>query len=302
MGIILFLFFAVITALLLTKAYDGHLNKWRTTKLFAPVAVLVSGLLISVTQPYKFERVDAGCIGIIVKNFGVRTGVQQTKKTTGLVLINNWTEKLVEIPTFLQQIAYDKQSVTCKGGLPLDIHPTMSMQIKESAADDMYVNLRKPVDVIIQEWLMNAIVGSINDVANRWVVENIFDNKEKFEAEIVIEVNKRTSKWFTISNLRTGIAPPTVLVNSIAAKSQAIQAVQVAENQKLTAIAEGETKIAIARADSARLVIAAAGEAEAVRRKQLTLTPLYIDFMKIEKWDGALPYYSGAGSPIINMK
>ena len=33
----------------------------------------------------------------------------------------------------------------------------------------------------------------------------------------------------------------------------------------------------------------AAGRAEAIRKEQLALTPLYIDYIKIQKWSGQVP-------------
>lgn len=111
------------------------------------------------------------------------------------------------------------------------------------------------------------------------------------------------SKWFIISQLRTNIIPPPALQQSIEAKTKAIQEVQVAENQKLVAIAEGERKIAQAKADSAAVVIQAAGEAEAISRKQVSLTPTYVEYLKVNKWNGELPQVqTGSGSGfMLNM-
>jgi hypothetical protein len=68
----------------------------------------------------------------------------------------------------------------------------------------------------------------------------------------------------------------------------------------IIAIAEAERKIAEARGDSASAVIQAAGEAEAIRRKQLSLTPTYIEFIKAQKWDGKFPTtLAGSGANFL---
>jgi hypothetical protein len=36
-------------------------------------------------------------------------------------------------------------------------------------------------------------------------------------------------------------------------------------------------------------VIQAAGRAEAIKKEQLSLTPLYIEYIKIQKWSGQVP-------------
>ena len=48
-------------------------------------------------------------------------------------------------------------------------------------------------------------------------------------------------------------------------------------------------KIAIARGDSAQAVIAASGRAEAIRKEQMQLTSMYIDYLKVTRWDGKNP-------------
>ena len=54
-------------------------------------------------------------------------------------------------------------------------------------------------------------------------------------------------------------------------------------------VAQRDDGEAEARGDSAQAVIQAAGRAEAIRREQLSLTPLYIDYIKIQKWSGQVP-------------
>ena len=100
--------------------------------------------------------------------------------------------------------------------------------------------------------------------------------------------------------MRTNIVPPNEISESIVAKTRAIQEVQVAENQRQVAIAEAERKIAQARGDSAKAVIEAAGRAEAIKKEQLSLTPLYIEYIKIQKWTGEVPTtIAGNGSGFL---
>jgi len=172
-----------------------------------------------------------------------------------------------------------------------------------NAVGDMFVNLRLPIKDVEQGWLMTAIVGSVNDVANKWNVDSIFNNREQFESAIIQECNKRVSKWFTISQLRTNITPPEELQKSIVDKTKAIQEVQVAENQKKVAEAEAARKIAVAKGDSAQMVINARGEAEAFKIKQQQLTPLYVEYLKIQKWNGQLPTtVLGQNGTMVNLK
>jgi len=52
------------------------------------------------------------------------------------------------------------------------------------------------------------------------------------------------------------------------------------------------------------MVIEASGEAESIKRKQLTLSPLYIEYVKIQQWDGKTPttVLGNNASTIISVK
>lgn len=302
-----FLVLAVIILIISLKTSYSKLDEsgdmWVEQGLFwkcliLPVVILIFGAV----NPYRVERVDAGHVGIKVNLTGDNRGVAKFEYKTGWVVLNSWFSKLYEFPTYQQHIDYDEQTVITKGGFSATIKPSFNYSLKPGDVGDMFQNLRLSVKEIEQQWLRTAIVGTVNDVANKWTVDSIFNSREQFEADIVNEANKRVSKWFTVSQLRTNIVPPEAIRKSIEAKTQAIQEVQVAENQKLVAQAEAQRKIAEAKGDSAQVVIAASGEAESIRRRQIVLTPEYIEFLKVTKWDGKLPtVQTGNGGILMNL-
>jgi len=301
----IFIVFLITTVAILFMSRGKYDLKTQKAKwLTRPLLILIIGIIISAVNPFSLERVDAGHLGLKVNLTGDARGVSDYTYKTGWVVFNNWTEKLYEFPTFQQHIDYNPQTVITKGGFSAEIKPSFNYALVPATVGDMFQNLRLPIREVEQGWLKTAIVGSVNDVANKWAVDSIFNHRELFESSIVLECNKRISKWFTVSQLRTNITPPPALQSAIEAKTKALQDVQVAENQKQVAIADALRKIAIARGDSAQLVIQAAGEAEAMRKKQLTLTPLYIEYLKIQQWDGKNPttVLGNGASTIISVK
>lgn len=283
-------------------------DKWGNVVSYKPiykwVGFMVVGILVSMIQPFATERIDAGNIGLKTKLLGSDRGVGRYEYVTGYVFYNSWFETVNEFPTYQQHIDYEENVVITKGGFQTTIKPSFNYSLIPGQVGDMFVSLRRPLKQIEQEWLKTAIIGAVNDVANTWSVDDIFNNREKFESDIIMEAKKRTNKWFTLSQLRTNITPPKALQASIEAKTKAIQEVQVAENQKKVAEAEAQRKIAVAKGDSAQAVIAAAGEAMAMKMKQKELTPQYVEFVKWSKWDGALPTtVLGLGSnTLFNLK
>lgn len=297
---ILFVFAFLLTGFLLgifkKQAYVTETGKFRVLGIIRTVLTFFIALVIVVINPVDIERIDAGHVGIKVSNVGDNRGVGKTEYVTGWVLYNSWISRIYEFPIHQQHIDYEAADIVTRGGFRATIKPSFNYSINAGNVADMFQNLRVGVKEMEQGWLKNAIVGSVNDVANRYTVDSIFNHREEFESDIVKECNKRVSKWFNVSQLRTNIIPPTEISESIIAKTRAIQEVQVAENRRQVAEADAQRKMAEARGDSAQAVIQAAGRAEAIRKEQTFLTPLYIDYIKVQKWSGQVPTTVAGGN------
>jgi regulator of protease activity HflC (stomatin/prohibitin superfamily) len=284
-----FLIFGLVFQAFRKSTYYSVDGRFRASNLWRLIVVVVISLFIAAITPLEVERIDAGHVGIKVSNLGDSRGVGKTEYVTGWVFYNSWISKIYEFPIHQQHIDYEEADIVTRGGFRATIKPSFNYSINPGNVASMFQNLRVGVKEMEQGWLKNAIVGSVNDVANRYTVDSIFNHREEFEAAIVTECNKRVSQWFNVSQLRTNIVPPKEISESIVAKTRAIQEVQVAENQRQVAVAEAERKIAEARGDSAQAVIQASGRAEAIKKEQLSLTPLYIEYIKIQKWSGQVP-------------
>ena len=287
--ILVFLLAAVFLGVFRGSNYRDVSGKVKGGSFLRVIAALAMAFLVVIINPVNVERIDAGHVGIKVSNVGDDRGVGKTEYVTGWVFYNSWTSRIFEFPIHQQHIDYEAADIVTKGGFRATIKPSFNYSINAGNVADMFTNLRIGVKEMEQGWLKNAIVGSVNDVANRYTVDSIFNHREEFESDIVKECNKRVSKWFNVSQLRTNIVPPQEISESIVAKTRAIQEVQVAENRRQVAVAEAERKIAEARGDSAQAVIQAAGRAEAIKKEQMSLTPLYIDYIKVQKWSGEVP-------------
>lgn len=281
----------------------GQWNEFQLKWLLKPIGIFLLSIIIALVQPFTIERVDTGYKGLKINLTGGQRGVSDYQYKTGWVMYNSWVEQVKEFPLYQQHIEYDEQTVITKGGFAATIKPSFNYSLREDAIGDMFVNLRLETKAIEQGWLKNAIVSSVNDVANRWEVDAIFNQREQFEAAIVAECNKRVEQWFLVSQLRTNIIPPTSLQQAIEGKTKAVQEAQAAQQRTLVAQAEAQEKMAIARGDSAKTIINANAAALAMKIKQKELTPLYVEFVKASAWNGALPTTMAGGSgTFLNIK
>jgi regulator of protease activity HflC (stomatin/prohibitin superfamily) len=286
-----------------TDRWGNSDDKFNAIWLIKGILIFIVGMVIIGIQPFAIERVDAGHVGIKVNLTGNSRGVSKYEYKTGWVVYNTWTENMYEFPTYQQHIEFDQQQVITKGGFPADIKPSFNYSLKANAVGDMFQNLRLPIKDVEQGWLKTAIVGAVNDVANTWEVDSIFGHRAGFESAIVAECNLRLSKWFTVSQMRSNIIPPEALQEAIVAKTRSVQQAEASIQQALAAKADGERKIAVARADSAETVINASAKARAMELTQQKLTPLFVEYKKIEKWDGQLPStMAGGAGTFLNIK
>jgi regulator of protease activity HflC (stomatin/prohibitin superfamily) len=253
------------------------------------IVVVIVSFILGLFNPLTVERIDVGHVGLKINNTGDERGISKTTYVTGWVFYNSWLSRIKEFPVTQQHVDYEETAIITRGGFQATIKPSFNWSVNPGNAADMYQSLRQDVDQIKETWLKNAIIGAVNDVANLYTVDSIFNHRAEFESAIVIECNKRVSKWFNVSQLRTNIVPPKAITDAINAKTAAVQEAQAAIQQKIVAEAQAQTQIAKAKGDSAQAVIAAAGRAEAVKKEQQYLTPLYIDYLKVQKWKGEVP-------------
>ncbi len=192
------------------------------------VGAVIASMIIGFLNPYEVERVDSGHVAILVENVGDNKGMSKVEYKRGWVIFNNFTQRYYEFPVFQQHIDYEENTVITKGGFQATIKPSFNYSLNPTTVDVMFQNLRVDIKQVEQGWLKNAIISSVNDVANLFTVDSIFNHRAEFEAAIITEANKRVGKWFTVSQLRTNIAPPPAITKAIEEKTAAVQEAQAA--------------------------------------------------------------------------
>ena len=111
--------------------WGDNKEKFQSSWLIKPLGIFITGLILSMVQPFALEKVDSGYKGLKVSLVGSQRGVTNYQYKTGWVVYNTWTEQMLEFPTFQQHIEYDDQQVITKGGFPATIKPTFNYSLKE---------------------------------------------------------------------------------------------------------------------------------------------------------------------------
>lgn len=86
---------------------------------------------------------------------------------------------------------------------------------------------------------------------------------------------------------------------TIVAKAQALQEAMQLENEQKKIRVKAQNDIIEAKRDSTVLVVGAQAEARAIREKQSAITPEYVEYQKVLKWNGVQPTVVGGNSGMI---
>lgn len=256
-------------------------------------------------QPFTYEKIDAGNVGIKINMIGTDKGVSDVTSVTGIVWYNSWITKIIEFPTYTQSADYAPFVITTKDAAEFKVDPKLNYSISETTAPKIYRRYRIPLKEIESGFLKNTIYNAYRIAANSYTSDSVMSNRESFEAKVELVLTQQMlAGGFIFEQLTSALTPPPALRDMIDAKNQSIQARLTADNQALQA--ESEAKVAVAKAKGLAdaLMIQAKSEADANKLRQSSLTPMLIQQQWIEAWDGKLSTTSfGSNQPVIfNMK
>jgi regulator of protease activity HflC (stomatin/prohibitin superfamily) len=275
------------------------------TKLLIGVSVLVL-MIFSFTG---CERIDAGHVGVKVNMYGDGKGVDDITEVTGWVLYNPISTKIVEFPTFVQHKEYkaivedgrvvsdESFIVNSKDGSEFHVSPLLNYSVKREKVPYIFQKYRVTLDEIEAGFLKTAVYDAFRVVANSYTADEMISNREQFEIKVRKNLESHLNpEGFILAQFTSNLVYPETFKKAIEAKNNAVQSALTAENKVKQAEAEAKIKIATAEGNAQAMLTSARAEAESNRLRQQTLTPLLLQQMWIERWNGAVPQYQmGSG-------
>ena len=239
------------------------------------------------------ERIDAGHVGVKVNMYGDGKGVDDITEVTGWVFYNPFGAKIIEFPTFMQHKEYTGEEsfiVNSKDGSEFHVSPLINYSVQREKVPYIYSTYRVSLSQIEGGFLKTAVYDAFRLTANSYTAEELISNRQTFEVKVRAQLDSNLVKeGFLISQMTSNLVYPETFKNAIESKNNAVQAALTAENQVKTAEAQAKIKIAQAEGEAQAMLTSAKAESESNRLRQQTLTPLLLQQMWINKWDGALP-------------
>ncbi len=263
-------------------------NKFTTGLLFA-FMMMISIMFTSC----GYERIDAGYEGVKVNLYGNEKGVDNVTLVTGAVWYNPITTAVYEYPTFVQTVDYSPFSINAKDGSSFTVDPTISLKVVDGKSAEVFKKYRKEdITEVINTTLYNYVRNAFRIQLNNYTTDELVSKREEFEKAIEERLAKELlAENFQLEQMTSGLQYPQTLVNAIDAKNAAVQEAQKAQNEVLKIEAEAKKKIAAANGEAQALKIKGDAEAEYNRKIAASLSPLIVQQMMLDKWDGKLPVY-----------
>jgi regulator of protease activity HflC (stomatin/prohibitin superfamily) len=261
--------------------------------IFKIVAGVILGIVVVSVMFSSCERIDAGHVGVKVNMYGDGKGVDDITEVTGWVFYNPIGAKIVEFPTFMQHKEYTGEEsfvVNSKDGSEFHVSPLINYSVQREKVPYIYSKYRVSLEQIQSGFLKTAVYDAFRLTAKAYTAEELISNRERFEVKVRAQLDSSLIReGFMISQMTSNLVYPETFKNAIEAKNNAVQSALMAENKVKQAEAEAKIKIATAEGNAQALLTSAKAEAESNRLRQQTLTPLLLQQMWIEKWNGTLP-------------
>lgn len=180
---------------------------------------------------------------------------------------------------------------------------SVAIRIHREQIIPMFMYYRADIDQIMHGQVRDLLRSGMMRFTTKMSVDTIYTKQNELLDSVRTFMNKTLMlhgiEVVSISNIGQLIVPPAVLA-SMEARVKASQDAITRQNELQSTQAAAQKAIVQARSDSTTRVINAAAESMENHLRQQTLTPMLLQRLWIEKWDGKLPtVQSGNNTPMM---
>lgn len=310
-----FLLIVAVTFLYVGGSMVIGLVKKHFSKIGAALGVIILASMVN-----GCTRIGVGHEGIVVNLAGSARGVDSSAITTGWVLYNPLSTRVLEYPTYVQTAVWtneegegrlnknDEITFNSKEGMLVKANISLSYQINPRYIPAFYNRfLTDDLDQFTHGYLRNIARDAFTDIAPRFTTEEIYSTaKDTILNMVKARINAQVQDIGLVIEQFGFIGAPTLpeqVVAALNAKITAMQTAQKAQNEVALAQAEAQKTIATAHGEALAAIERARGEAEANRIVNQSITQNLLAWRDrknvsdaIQKWDGVRPQVEGVGS------
>ena len=287
-------------------------------KKYRLIAAGIAGIVVVIVGIFmlaSLTTIHPGHVGVSVKKCS-GGGVSPNPIPTGYYWRSLFCEEVVEYPTNVQTLVLAKSAlegrpvdesitVTSSEGLPVNLDVSLSFTLDPAKVPAIYTKYRNDIDHISHNFIRQTIREGLQSVFAQFTAEQLYSTKrEESRLEVQTFVTQHLGiegfiiQQFTVNETRV----PDAVVQAINAKVAMIQESQKAEAQVHKTEAEAKQRVAQAQGEADAKRLSADAEAYFNKTVAVSITPAYVQYRALEKWNGTLPQMMGTGAvPFVNL-
>jgi len=265
------------------------------------VGIAIIGLIvIGVIAGAAVTIVDAGHRGVLLHWNAVDTTIAPLDE--GLHFVVPFADSVVQMEVrtlkFIKatsSASKDLQTVSTE--VTVNYHPSV----------ESIHHLYKEVGLDYENRIIQpAIEEVVKQVTANYNAEELITKRPLVKSDIEVEIGKRLSEFYILTDVVsiTDFQFSTLFAQAIESKVEAEQKAFKAENDLRRIQVEALQSEAVAQGIAKANIAQAEGEALAIKiiNQALASNPWYLEWLKIQAWDGTLPLVVGqGGTPFIQI-
>lgn len=271
----------------------GAVKCWeddRTGAQRACTTLAILSVISFLVVPFSFHTINSGELAV-VKHLGKVTGVADPGTNFDLWFTTTYQKYDTKVQNVnVTTAAYSSDAQT------MNVEMTLQYQVMPDKVTDIAIQYGSLE--VLQNRIESIVIEKAKAVLSSHKAMDIIANRAAISPEVEQTIKDAVDADYFVNI--TAVVLTNIDFSD--AFEQAVEDKMVAEQAKLKADYDNETKIAKARAEAEALKIAAEAEAEANRLLTQSLTDQVLESKFYEKWDGKLPQVMGEGLAILDIR
>lgn len=264
-------------------------------------------------------RVGPGYVGIKVSMAGDSRGVDSAPAVTGWNFYNPLLSSILEYPTFVQTAVWtnspdegdncekcnEEITFTNADNMQIGANISLSYHLDPSKVPAFYVKFRNDnLKQFTHGYLRNVARDQFNEHGGKYKIDAIMGDNSAFLKDVRDSLQREVAPVGVVIDQFGFIGaprPPQGVIDAINGKIHATQLAQQKQNELVQAQADAAKEVAKTEGYAKSVTIRTDAEALANKKIAESISPTLVEYMKVQKWNGVLPTFTGGGTPLIQM-
>lgn len=270
--------------------------------------VVVGAVLVGCTH------VEAGHVGVKVDSCA-GGGVSPDPVGIGYHATGPCTS-IIEYPTYVQTAVWTKNpseghpsneelTFTNADQMQVAVDVSLAYQLRPEKVPAFYAKFRDDeLDGFTHGFLRNLAREKFDAAGGKYRIEQIMGDNKAFLMEVRAALQADLDPYGVVLNQFGFIGaprPPETVIRSINDKISATQKAFQIENELRQSRAQAQKNIAQAEGEAQATRLRADAEAYANQKLASSLSPVLVEYLRVQKWDGKLSQVSGSGGTMFQI-